>query len=144
MKKKEFIRRLDHPAIEAAITAAERPTSGQIRVLVTHVPAPEPLPAAQRAFLKLGMDRTRHRNAVLIFVAPLSHTFAVIGDVAVHQKCGDAFWQELAAAMTGHFKRGEFTAGLLHGVARAGTLLAGHFPRQPDDKDELPNQVIEE
>jgi uncharacterized membrane protein len=46
--------------------------------------------------------------------------------------------------MTGHFKRGEFTAGLLHGVARAGALLAEHFPRQPDDKDELPNRVVEE
>jgi uncharacterized membrane protein len=90
------------------------------------------------------MDQTKHRNAVLFFVAPASHTFAVIGDEAVHQQCGDAFWQELAGAMTGHFKRGEFTAGLLHGVARAGALLAEHFPRQPDDKDELPNRVVEE
>jgi uncharacterized membrane protein len=144
MKKKEFIRRLDHPAIEEAIAQAERTTSGQIRVVVTHVGEPTPLPAAQKMFLKLGMDKTKHRNAVLIFVAPVSHTFAVIGDEAVHSKCGDSFWQELAAAMTRHFKRAEFTTGLVHGVARAGALLAGHFPRQPDDRDELPNQVVEE
>ena len=144
MKKKDFIRKLDHPAIEAAIAQAERATSGQMRVAVVHAAEPEPLPAAQRLFLKLGMDQTKHRNAVLFFVAPASHTFAVIGDEAVHQQCGDAFWQELAGAMTGHFKRGEFTAGLLHGVARAGALLAEHFPRLPDDKDELPNRVVEE
>jgi len=113
-------------------------------VVVVHAAAAEPVPAAQKTFLKLGMDKTKHRNAVLIFVAPVSHTFAVIGDVAVHQKCGDSFWTELAAAMTGHFKRGEFTAGLVHGVERAGALLAAHFPHQGGDQNELPNQVIEE
>ena len=88
------------------------------------------------------MQKTRHRNAVLIFVAPVSQTFAVIGDEAVHRKCGDAFWQQLAAAMTEHFKQGEFTAGLVHGIERAGVLLAAEFPRQPDDHNELPDGMI--
>jgi hypothetical protein len=33
--------------------------------------------------------------------------------------------------MSGHFKQGQFTEGLLHGIARAGELLAAHFPRDP-------------
>ncbi len=144
MKRKAFIQRLDHPAIETAIAQAEQVTSGQIRVLVTHAPAPEPVPAATQAFLKLGLAKTKHRNAVLLFVAPASHTFAVIGDEAVHKKCGASFWQEVTVAMTAHFKREEFTAGLLHGIARAGALLAEHFPRRPGDTNELPNAVIEQ
>jgi uncharacterized membrane protein len=43
--------------------------------------------------------------------------------------------------MTAHFKEGHFNRGLLHGIAKAGTLLAEHFPRRPDDANELPNQV---
>jgi uncharacterized membrane protein len=144
MNKKEFIGRLDSPAIEAAIAAAERLTSGEIRVAVAPAAAPEPVPAAQQAFLRLGMARTKHRNAVLIYVAPASRTFAVIGDQGVHEKCGDAFWAELAAAMTGHFQREEFTAGLLHGIGRAATLLAEHFPRAANDDNELPDKVVKE
>jgi uncharacterized membrane protein len=144
MKKQEFIRRLDHPAIHAAIAAAERLTSGEIRVAVAPAAAPEPVPAAQQAFLKLGMAKTKHRNAVLIYVAPASRTFAVIGDQGVHERCGDAFWTELAAAMTGHFQREEFTAGLLHGISRAAALLAEHFPRAVNDANELSDKVVTE
>ena len=84
------------------------------------------------------MQQTKHRNAVLIFVAPRSRTFAVIGDEAVHAKCGDAFWRELAGAMTGYFKRGDFTDGLVHGISRAGELLAAHFPREPAIRTSCP------
>lgn len=144
MKKTAFIKKLDHPVIEAAIARAESGTSGEIRVVVLHEPAPDPVPAAQAAFARLGMEKTHERNGVLLFVAPESQTFAVIGDAAVHAKCGQEFWDEMAAALSDCFRRGEFTAGLLAGIERAGTLLAAHFPRQPDDRDELPNQVVEQ
>ena len=75
------------------------------------------------------MTKSPERNGVLIFVAPRSHKFAVIGDAGVHAKCGDEFWQKLAEAMTGYFRKSEFTEGIIHGVKKAGELLAEHFPR---------------
>jgi len=144
MKKSEFIQQLDHGAIEAAIAQAEVLTSGEIRVVVTHDPANDPLAAAQAAFERLRMTKTKERNAVLIFVAPASQTFAVIGDEAVHQKCGDDFWAQLAMVMTEHFKQGAYTNGLRQGIELAGALLAEHFPRGEKDSNELSNQVIED
>ncbi len=143
MRHRKFVSALVHEQIHAAIHAAEQKSSGEIRVMVSHKAAPNPVATAQKAFLRLGMQATKHRNAVLIFVAPRSRTFAVIGDEAVHAKCGDDFWRELAAAMTGHFKRGEFTGGITHGINRAGELLAAHFPHEPDDQNELQDDVIE-
>jgi uncharacterized membrane protein len=143
MNKTIFIKRLDHPKIEAAIARAESLTSGEIRVAVIHEPAGNPLAKAQEIFMRLGMARTKNRNAVLIMVAPSSQTFAVVGDVGVHEKCGGLFWQELTSAMSGFFKRGDFTAGLREGIERAGDLLAAHFPRRPNDENELPDTVIE-
>ncbi len=142
MKHRHFIKQLDRKLIEAAIRDAERKTSGEIRVMVHHKPVEDAVAFAQSEFIRLGMQRTSEHNAVLFMVAPLSQKFAVVGDEAVHQKCGAAFWQELAGVMTGHFKLGEFTAGLLHGIGRAGTLLAEHFPHHPGDKNELPDQII--
>lgn len=132
---------IDEPRVIAAIGAAEQRTSGEIRVFLSRDEAPDPVSAAQKQFERLGMTQTAARNGVLIFLAPRSHTFAVIGDTGVHEKCGDAFWRELAAAMTAQFQRGDFTGGLVLGIERAGALLGAHFPRQPDDRNELPDRI---
>jgi len=125
--------RISHQRVVDALRKAEAGTSGEIRVLVARHKSVDPVASAQSYFNRLGMANSRHRNGVLIFVAPRSRRFAVIGDSGVHEKCGDAFWASLAKAMGDHFKRGDFTAGLVHGVERAGELLARTFPRSKDD-----------
>jgi len=141
MKHSEFIEQLNNDQIVAAIREAEKKTSGEIRVFISHKNADDPVAAAQSQFERLGMTKTHHRNGVLIFVAPRARKFAVIGDTAVHQRCGGAFWQALAAEMTGHFKQSEFTAGIVHAIRKAGELLAAHFPPQPGDTNELSDQI---
>jgi uncharacterized membrane protein len=135
--------KIEHDRVSAAIAAAELRTSGEIRVLVARDAAADPVAAAQAHFKRLGMTETKERNGVLIFVAPRSRTFAIVGDTGIHEKCGDAFWRLVAAEMSAHFKRGEFTEGLVHGIAHAGKLLAENFPRRPDDQNELPNKIEE-
>jgi len=135
--------KIDHLLVVAAIGVAEKRTSGEIRVVIARRLAADPVAAARNEFERLGMTRTRQRNGVLIYLAPRSRTFAVIGDTAIHDRCGGPFWRDLAAAMTGHFQRGDFTGGLVHGINRAGALLAEHFPRTAGDQDELPNKVEE-
>ena len=142
MKADHFINRLDRARIEAAIGAAEAKTSGEIRVLVHERPIDEAVTFAQAEFLRLGMQKTRERNAVLLFVAPASQSFAIIGDEGVHRKCGNEFWTDLAATMQSSFRREDYTGALVEGIGRAGTLLAQHFPRRPDDTNELPNRVV--
>lgn len=129
MHPKEFKKHLHHDGVVDAIREAEQKTTGAIRVIVSHKHVEAPLQEAQKEFTRLGMNHSPDRNGVLIFVAPRSHTFAVIGDKAVHEKCGDEFWQELAAAMTGYFRKSAFTEGIVHGVKKAGELLTEHFPR---------------
>ncbi|MGH7945941.1 MAG: TPM domain-containing protein, partial [Opitutaceae bacterium] len=115
---------IDDARVVAAIAAAEERTAGEIRVFISSGRAKEPVLAAERQFERLNMTQTAARNGVLIFLAPASHTFAVVGDKGVHDKCGEAFWQELAASMNAHFKRADFTQGLVLGIERAGALLA--------------------
>ncbi len=134
---------VDHAAIVAAIRAAEQRTSGEIRVVVARGKTDDAVATAKGHFERLGMTRTAARNGVLIFVAPSARSFAVIGDTGIHEKCGDGFWRELAQAMTEDFRAGNFTAGVVRGIERAGHLLAEHFPRQADDHNELPDDVEE-
>jgi uncharacterized membrane protein len=134
---------IDQKRVVAAIKAAEKKTSGELRVLLARHKAPNAVAAARRHFERLGMTHTRQRNGVLFFLAPRSRTFAVIGDTGVHEKCGDGFWRELADAMSEYFRRGDFTAGLVHGIDRAGALLAEHFPPTAGDRNELPDDIEE-
>lgn len=130
MKPKEFLNRVEHDQIVKAIQQAETKTSGEIRVFISRHEPEDAVKAAQQHFDELGMHRAKERNGVLIYVAPHAHKFAVIGDAGVHERCGDAFWSALASEMAGHFKKGDFTQGLIHAINKAGELLAKHFPRK--------------
>jgi len=141
MKPHKFIERLEHKSIVEAIRAAEKKTSGEIRVFISRKQVEDPVSAAQAHFLRLGMEKTRDRNGVLIFVAPQAHKFAVIGDAGVHAKCGEEFWKLVADEMSKHFRKSHFTDGLVHGIKEAGLLLARHFPRRPEDRNQLSDEV---
>src|SRR5207248_3195056 len=113
MRTKEFLSRLEHDRIVGAIREAESKTSSQIRVYVQRGKlSADSLIAAQKKFQRLGMHKTRERNAVLIFVAPRAHKFAVVGDKAIHEKCGEQFWQHLVDGMRGHFQNEKFSCAL--------------------------------
>lgn len=144
MRSKDFMSRLDHERLVAAIADAEARTSGEIRVYVQRGKVEgDPLALAQRKFLEFGMEKTAARNAILFLVAPRAQKFAVVGDEGIHQKCGSEFWNELTATMRAHFQREKFTDALSEAIATAGKALAAHFPRQPDDRNELPDIVLE-
>ncbi len=141
MKSHHFLKQLRHDDIVAAIREAEKKTSGEIRVFISHKKIDDPIPVAQAHFVEMGMAKTQDRNGVLIFVAPRAHKFAIIGDTGVHARCGDDFWRQVADEMTGHFRKSEFSSGIIHGITRAGELLASHFPRHPGDRNQLPDDI---
>jgi uncharacterized membrane protein len=143
MRTKDFVEKLEHERIVKAIAAAELKTSGEIRVFVRHGEVTDPVAAAREQFERLGMTATRERNAILIFVAPRSQKFAVIGDAGIHARCGEGFWHQLVDAMREYFKASNFTDAVVYAIEKTGDLLSEHFPRQPDDRNELPDTVLE-
>ena len=144
MRTKHFLSKLDHDRIVAAIKRAEAESSGQIRVFVQRGELEgDPALAAQKKFQKLRMHATKDRNSVLIFVAPRARKFAVIGDEAVHKKCGDEFWQRLVDGMRAHFQKENFTDALVEAIDETGKLLAGHFPRKSTTENDFPDGIVE-
>ena len=141
MKQDEFLARLEDEKIVAAIQAAEARSSGEIRVYISEVAVPDALTAAQEKFLELNMTATRERNGVLLFFAPESQTFAVIGDQAIHARCGQSFWNDIADVITAHLKADAMTEAIVRAVDKVGAVLAAHFPRRTDDRNELPDRV---
>jgi uncharacterized membrane protein len=144
MRTKEFVNKLDHDRIVQAIREAESRTSGQIRIYLQRGKLKgDPLIAGQKRFSQLGMHDTKDRNAVLIYVAPRAHKFAVIGDKAVHEKCGDTLWQSVVSKMADHFKGERFSDAIVDAIHELGTVLSKHFPHHAGGQNELPDEIIE-
>jgi len=138
-----FLRSLDDTRIVSAIREAESRSRGEIRVHVAEREVADPRTEAARVFERLGMADTAERNGVLLFVAPASQSITVLGDRAVHERCGEAFWTAVVESVRGEFSAGRFTEGIVAGVRALGDELARHFPRRPGESDlnELPDTV---
>ncbi len=114
--------------ITRALAEAEDGTTGRIAVRVIPDRAVDAFERARREFVQVKLHRHRPANAALILVAPKARRFAVIGDRALHQRVGDAFWQSIVEETSPYFARGEVSEGVVHAIKRIGEALHGHFP----------------
>jgi uncharacterized membrane protein len=144
MKPQHFLSRVEDRRVVEAIKAGEARTSGEIRVFISSrdLGTDDVMHRAVARFRQLGMTRTKQRNGVLLYFIPRARKFAIVGDRAIHEQCGQAFWDEVAADVRKKLGDGEFTEAIVTGVARVAEVMARFFPRQPDDRDELPNAVV--
>ena len=137
----------DFTAIADAVRAAEAATSAEIRVhlerRVHRLPLqrPDALRRARRVFAHLGMHLTAERHGVLIYLAVEDRKLAIVGDEGIHRQVGDAYWETVRDSMIATLREGRALEAVLSGIADVGRVLARHFPRRPDDRNELSDQV---
>lgn len=141
MKAKDFLTKDECRRLVEAIDRAERETSGEIRIHIESHCEDDPKERALRTFRILNMSRTAERNGVLIYVASLSHKFAVIGDRGINAKVPAGFWKDVVAAIGANFSKGLYAEGLLEAVEMTGRKLKEYFPYSKDDVNELPNDI---
>jgi len=143
-KKKPFFTAEEQAQIVAAIGASEKQTSGEIRLFVeSHCKFVDPLDRAAEAFFKLKMDATKQRNAVLVYVAMKDRQLAVFGDKGIHEKVGDAFWNEKVKKILSHFNKEDYVGGLEKMISEIGEALCINFPYDKDtDTNELPDDIV--
>ncbi|MBI5446068.1 MAG: TPM domain-containing protein [Deltaproteobacteria bacterium] len=130
--------------VRRAIEAAERASSGEIRVVISRRAGRDALATARRVFRRLRMDETRDRNAVLILVAIKSHRFAILGDEGIHRFVGQEGWDRARDLLAERFHVGDFAGGLVAAVEDVGTVLKAHFPCCEGDRNELSDEVLDE
>ncbi|OOF59852.1 TPM domain-containing protein [Rodentibacter myodis] len=138
---------VDKKQIEAAISRLESQSSAELRVYIERkLPkSSSGLSAVARAlqvFDELEMHKTAARNGALIYVSYQDHLCAVIGDEGIHQFVNEAYWQQQYNLMIEQFKKKAYTQGIVEVIERITEILKTHFPIQPNDENELPNEVI--
>ena len=142
--KKPFFSEAEKKLIVEAIQSAEHKTSGEVRVYVeSRCRFVNPLERAAEVFTKLKMQETAARNAVLVYVALKDRQLSIFGDKGIHEKVGDAFWDEKVRLMLSFFSRSGYAEGIARIVSEIGEALKTHFPYDKDtDINELPDDIV--
>lgn len=93
---------------------------------------------------KVGADgRTGGRTGVLVYLSMREHRAEIVADEPIAEKVPAEVWGEAMADMLRHIKGGRIAKGMAAGVKDVGFVLAEHFPRAADDRNELPDRLIE-
>ena len=145
---RRFLSDADFDAITRAITTAEARTSAEIRVhLERRVPRrlfrrpSDVLSRAQHVFRRLGMHKTAERHGVLVYLAVEERRLAVVGDEGIHGRVGDRHWNRVRDLMVEKLRENAPRQALERAIGELGQALAEHYPRRPDDRNELSDEV---
>jgi uncharacterized membrane protein len=138
------------PRLEAAVREAESHTSAELVVVVRNASTPlgwlglssnarAVRRQAEKLFVKLELDHTRARNAVLVYVSVRERAVVVLGDLEIHQRLGASTWEGLVAEALGAAGSPGLLERLEGMVRHLGEKMAKPFPRAADDVNELPD-----
>ena len=93
---------------------------------------------------KVGAERRTHgRTGVLIYLSMREHRAEIVADQPIAEKVPADVWGEAMADMLAEIRKGCVAEGMAAGVRDVGRVLSGHFPRAEDDRNELPDRLIE-
>lgn len=128
MTRRGLLAALDTAAVEAAIRRAEAACAIELRVSIAGLFWGSTRHVAGRAFRRMGMTATRGRNGLLLFVAPWRRQVVVLADEGINAKVDAGLWSNAVALVTGAFRDGRFTEGLVAAIESLARALAPHFP----------------
>ena len=140
----KLLNSLDKQMLVQAIQAAEKTTSGEIRVHVeSRTKKGDALTRATEIFFKQKMNATKERNGVLVYVAVEDRKLAIYADQGIYDKVGVEFWYSQVQEMTSHFKEENYVKGMSVVIAEIGKALTNHFPYdRVTDTNELSDEIM--
>ncbi len=124
-----------------AIRAAEKQTSGEIKVHIEQFCAGDALERAKAVFAQLELHKTQQRRGVLFYLAYTDRKFAILGDKGINDVVPPDFWVSTRNIMQSHFIMSEYAAGFASGIEKAGDVLKKYFPYQSDDINEISDEI---
>lgn len=136
-----YLTKKEEAAVVGAIQAAEKQTSGEIRVHIESRSKKDPMERAKEVFFQLEMNKTKAQNGVLFYLAMQQRRFAVLGDAGIDKVVPSDFWESVKEMVLSEFKKGNVAKGLQLGVAEAGAKLKKFFPYQSGDVNELTDAI---
>ncbi|UCF98040.1 MAG: TPM domain-containing protein [Spirochaetaceae bacterium] len=100
--------------------------------------------AALTSFYRNGLNNTRDRTGILIFISVFERKAYVLADEGINSKVKSGVWQEVVNLIVDGIKQHHQADGICRAVRRCGDLIREHFPIKADDTNELDNLIVED
>lgn len=135
--------------IEKAISGSERQHAGEIRFVVEAGLHPyeilckkTPKKRAIELFGRLNIWDTEHNNGVLLYLLLADRDVEIVADRGIDRHVGHDGWEKICRDMEALFRKGEFEAGVLQGIAEISAELEKYFTQNGASKNEVSNKPI--
>lgn len=94
-------------------------------------------------FEAAAAGRTTGKTGILIYLSLAERRAEIIADQAILKVTDEHTWGEAMSVLIADVRRGQVGDGIVAAVERVGTVLSEHFPRSADDRNEIPDKLIE-
>lgn len=98
---------------------------------------------AREQFFLQDLHRTRERTGVLLFVSVAEHYVEILADQGINEAVAPQAWESIVSGFIGRVRNRQVAEGFLAAIAACGELLADHFPATDENRNELPNHLVE-
>ena len=98
---------------------------------------------AVTVFKAAAERRTAGRTGILIYLSMGERRAEIVADDAILKVTDEHTWGEAMTALIAEVREGRPAEGIVAAIERVGVVLAEHFPRSPEDINEIPDKLIE-
>jgi putative membrane protein len=99
---------------------------------------------ARLEFLEHRVYDTREHTGVLILISELEHRVTILGDSGIYAQLKAEAFEKYVDQVIAAIRKGRAADGVCEVIADLGEHLRERLPPRPDDRNELPNAVIQE
>jgi len=99
--------------------------------------------SAIAVFKAAAERRTVGRTGILIYLSMAERRAEIVADEAILKVTNEETWGEAMAALLEHVRQGRAADGICAAIERIGVVLAEHFARSENDRNEIPDKLIE-
>jgi len=100
--------------------------------------------AALTSFYRNGLNNTRDRTGILIFISVFERRAFVLADEGINAKVDTGVWQEIVGTVVQGIRQRRQAQGICRAVRRCGDLIRKAFPIKSGDTDELDNLIVKD
>ncbi|MCF7857979.1 MAG: TPM domain-containing protein [Candidatus Cloacimonetes bacterium] len=96
---------------------------------------------ALRYFMESGVNNTKDRTGILIFISILERRVELLADSGINEKIEPEKWQSLVDNVIIGIRKKKVSEYLIKSINECGEMLQDHFPIQADDINELSDEI---
>lgn len=97
---------------------------------------------AELEFYESNIRNTKGATGILLFVSLLERRAVILADTGINEKVTKETWTDVCNTLVSGIRSESIAKGFCDAINKSQVILTPHFPIQPDDTNELSNNLI--